>query len=119
MTQSRETDAQALRSDGSGSTVAVPVLHLNREFTFNSFVEGRSNEIAKAAAAQVADNAGQSYNPLLIYGGVGLGKTHLMQAVGNRILQKNPKTKVLYVTGEKFTNELIDGLQGGRKSGSL
>ena len=64
--------------------------NLNREFTFETFVEGKSNELARAAATQVAGNAGRTYNPLLLYGGVGLGKTHLMQAVGNELLRQNP-----------------------------
>ena len=102
-----------LRADGSGSTVTVPVLHLNREFTFNSFVEGRSNEIAKAAAAQVAENAGQSYNPLLIYGGVGLGKTHLMQAVGNQISERNPQAKVVYLQSVNFVQDMVKALRQG------
>ena len=102
-----------LRADGSGSVVAAPVLHLNREFTFNSFVEGRSNEIAKAAAAQVADNAGQSYNPLLIYGGVGLGKTHLMQAVGNQISERNPQARVVYLQSVNFVQDMVKALRQG------
>jgi chromosomal replication initiator protein len=103
-----------LRADGSGSSVAAPiVLHLNREFTFNSFVEGRSNEIAKAAAAQVADNAGQSYNPLLIYGGVGLGKTHLMQAVGNQISERTPQARVVYLQSVNFVQDMVRALRQG------
>ena len=102
-----------LRADGSGSTITAPVFHLNREFTFNSFVEGRSNEIAKAAAAQVAENAGQSYNPLLIYGGVGLGKTHLMQAVGNQIADRNPGAKVIYLQSVNFVQDMVKALRQG------
>ena len=87
--------------------------NLNREFTFASFVEGKSNELAKAAASQVADNAGQSYNPLLMYGGVGLGKTHLMQAVGNEILQRKPNARVMYLHSQRFVQDMVKALQTG------
>ena len=86
---------------------------LKRTFTFETFVEGKSNELAKAAACQVAENAGQSYNPLLLYGGVGLGKTHLMQAVGNRILERNPDAKVIYLHSQRFVQEMVKALQMG------
>ena len=86
---------------------------LKRSFTFETFVEGKSNEIAKAAASQVAENAGQSYNPLLLYGGVGLGKTHLMQAVGNRILERKPSAKVVYLHSQRFVQEMVKALQMG------
>ncbi len=90
-----------------------PMIHLNREFTFQSFVEGRSNEIAKAAAAQVAENAGKSYNPLLIYGGVGLGKTHLMQAVGNQIAERNANARVIYLQSVSFVQDMVKALRQG------
>jgi chromosomal replication initiator protein len=86
---------------------------LNREFTFDTFVEGKSNELARAAATQVADNAGRTYNPLLLYGGVGLGKTHLMQAVGNELLQRNPNAKVLYLHSQRFVQDMVKALQTG------
>ena len=82
---------------------------LNPGFTFATFVEGKSNEMAKAAACRVAENAGRSYNPLLLYGGVGLGKTHLMQAVGNKIREQNPDAKdaiEALVAGEELLAEL-------------
>lgn len=80
---------------------------LNRTFTFDSFVEGKSNQLALAAAKQVADNAGGSYNPLFIYGGVGLGKTHLMHAVGNELLRQNPDAKVMFLTSERFVHDMV------------
>jgi len=102
-----------LRADGTGCNSTAPVLHLNREFTFQSFVEGRSNEIAKAAAAQVAENAGLSYNPLLIYGGVGLGKTHLMQAVGNKLAERTPQARVVYLQSVSFVQDMVKALRQG------
>ena len=86
---------------------------LSRDFTFESFVEGKSNELARAAASQVADNAGRSYNPLLLYGGVGLGKTHLMHAVGNALLQKNPNANILYLHSQRFVQNMVKALQSG------
>ena len=87
--------------------------NLNREFTFETFVEGKSNELARAAARQVADNAGRTYNPLLLYGGVGLGKTHLMQAVGNELRRQNPDAKVLYLHSQRFVQDMVKALQTG------
>jgi len=85
--------------------------NLNPQFTFDNFVEGKSNQLARAAGMQVAANPGQAYNPLFIYGGVGLGKTHLMHAMGNYILQKNPSAKVLYLHSERFVADMIKALQ--------
>jgi chromosomal replication initiator protein len=84
---------------------------LNKGFTFDTFVEGKSNQLAHAAARQVADNAGGSYNPLFIYGGVGLGKTHLMHAVGNHLQQKDSNAQVLYVHSERFVQDMVKALQ--------
>lgn len=86
---------------------------LNPTFTFDTFVEGKSNEMAKAAALQVAENAGQSYNPLLLYGGVGLGKTHLMQAVGNCIVAREPGATVVYLHSQRFVQDMVKALQQG------
>jgi chromosomal replication initiator protein len=85
--------------------------YLNRSFTFKSFVEGKSNQLALAASQQVAQNAGGAYNPLFIYGGVGLGKTHLMQAIGNEILEQNPAAKVVYLHSERFVADMVKALQ--------
>lgn len=85
--------------------------NVNRAFTFESFVEGKSNQLGLAAARQVAENPGGAYNPLFIYGGVGLGKTHLMQAVGNALLQKNPNAKVIYLHSERFVADMVKALQ--------
>lgn len=90
-----------------------PANNLNAEFTFDTFVEGKSNEIAKAAALQVASNSGVAYNPLLLYGGVGLGKTHLMQAVGNELARANPDLRVEYLHSQKFVQDMVKALQQG------
>ena len=89
---------------------------LSPAFTFASFVEGKSNQLARAAASQVGENPGKSYNPLFIYGGVGLGKTHLMQAVGNAMLERNPAAKVAYVHSERFVGDMVRGLQHNKIS---
>jgi chromosomal replication initiator protein len=85
--------------------------NLNPNFTFDNFVEGKSNALGKAASMQVAENVGCAYNPLFIYGGVGLGKTHLMHAAGNMILQLNPGSKVVYLHSERFVADMIKALQ--------
>jgi len=84
---------------------------LNRRFTFDTFVAGKSNQLAHAAAIQVSQNPGGSYNPLFIYGGVGLGKTHLMLAVGNHIQKQNPNAKVVYLHSERFVADMVKALQ--------
>ena len=89
---------------------------LNPKYTFEAFVIGNSNQLAHAAAMATAENPGKAYNPLFLYGGVGLGKTHLMQAIGNYILSKNRTAKILYTTSEKFTNELINAIQNNKNS---
>ncbi|MGK7344424.1 MAG: chromosomal replication initiator protein DnaA [Candidatus Nitrospinota bacterium M3_3B_026] len=87
--------------------------NLNEKYTFANFVVGKSNEFSNASARAVTKKIGEAYNPLFIYGGVGLGKTHLMQAIGNEALEKNPALNVLYISSEKFVNKLISAIQRG------
>ncbi|ACV25424.1 chromosomal replication initiator protein DnaA [Kangiella koreensis] len=87
--------------------------NLNPKFLFSSFVEGKSNQLARAAAQQVVENPGEAYNPLFIYGGVGLGKTHLMHSVGNSILDKNPNAHIVYLHSERFMANMVKALQTG------
>jgi len=93
------------------SGLPMIVSRLNPDFVFANFVEGKSNQLARAAALQVGENPGKSYNPLFIYGGVGLGKTHLMHAIGNAMLQRNPAARVSYVHSERFVGDMVKGLQ--------
>ena len=88
--------------------------NLDNRYTFEAFVQGKSNQIARAAAEQAANPDNMAYNPLLIYGGVGLGKTHLMQSVGNRLLDNNPRAKVAYVRSEHFVNEMVTAIRHNR-----
>ncbi|HFD31775.1 MAG TPA: chromosomal replication initiator protein DnaA [Gammaproteobacteria bacterium] len=87
---------------------------LNPNFTFETFVEGNSNQLARAASMQVALNPGESYNPMLIYGGVGLGKTHLMHAIGNDLIKQNPDANVVYLHSERFVADMVKALQHNR-----
>ena len=84
---------------------------LNARYTFDNFVVGKSNELAHAAAQAITEGPGKKYNPLFLYGGVGLGKTHLLQAIGHVILKKNPRAKILYTNAERFTNEFVNALR--------
>jgi len=84
---------------------------LNDGFTFDTFVEGKSNQLARAASMQVAENPGGAYNPLFLYGGVGLGKTHLMHAIGNEIVRRNPRARVAYLRSERFVADMVKALQ--------
>ena len=106
------------RRVATDTTAPAPRLEsrLSPGFTFASFVEGKSNQLARAAASQVSENPGRSYNPLFIYGGVGLGKTHLMHAVGNAILEKKPAARVAYVHSERFVGDMVRGLQHNKIS---
>ncbi len=123
-TKSRET----IQNKTTGKEIEKPVaikektnisnhsadINLNRKYTFDEFVAGSSNQFAYAAAMAVANNPATTYNPLFIYGGVGLGKTHLVNAIGNAILKKSPQTRICYYTSEKFMNELINSLRYNR-----
>lgn len=91
-----------------------PITGLNPKYTFSNFIVGKYCELATAACQSVVNKPGEGYNPLFIYGGVGLGKTHLLQAVGNELLKKSPKARVLFVTCEKFTNDYIQAVRSGR-----
>ena len=105
-------------SSGSSSPVSYEQNHsfggLNQKYTFQNFIVGKYCELANAACLAVAANPGEVYNPLFIYGGVGLGKTHLLQAVGNEILKRSPEKRILFVTCEKFTNDYIQAVRSGR-----
>lgn len=95
---------QPLAIDGHNSNV-------NPKYTFDNFVEGKSNQLARAAASQVAVNPGVTYNPLFLYGSTGLGKTHLIHAIGNGIIEKNPKAKIVYMHSERFVQDMVKALQ--------
>lgn len=123
LSRSEETPVIAAASSNlAGDSIDAPTIlrsaaetslrtNLNNEFTFDSFVEGKSNQLAFAAAQQVAENPGGSYNPLFIYGGVGLGKTHLMHAVGNALRAKKPDAKIVYLHSERFVADMVKALQ--------
>lgn len=103
------TEETVVRTSGNGL-----VRGLDPGFTFTTFVEGRSNVLARAAAFQVAQNVGTTYNPLLLYGGVGLGKTHLMCAVGNAILEKAPDLKIVYTNSQRYIEEMVRAIEKGQ-----
>ncbi|MDR3642792.1 MAG: chromosomal replication initiator protein DnaA [Candidatus Doudnabacteria bacterium] len=112
---SAQKPVQKISSDFPGhshkeSGPAASQTSLNPKYTFETFIIGKNNELAHAASQSIAKNPGTQYNPLFIYGGVGLGKTHLMQAAGHRLVQNNPKTKLLYVTSEKFANDYVNAI---------
>ena len=102
---------QTTKSEAQASPAWPMLGRLNADFTFDTHVEGKSNQLARAAARQVGENPGRAYNPLFIYGGVGLGKTHLMQAAGNLMLQHSPQANVAYVHSERFVADMVRALQ--------
>lgn len=102
------------RMESRKARLASKGIFLNPKFVFDTFVVGPSNQLARAAAGAVADAPGKTYNPLFIYGGVGLGKTHLMNAIGNFVIDKKPQLKLLYIPAEQFTNEFIYSMRNDR-----
>lgn len=106
----RAADASTAPTE-HGTVAGRPDSNTNPTFTFDTFVEGKSNQLARAAGMQIGDNPGKVYNPLFIYGGVGLGKTHLMHAVGNRVLRHQPGARVLYLHSENFVANMVKALQ--------
>jgi chromosomal replication initiator protein len=109
-------DNASYANNGSGAPTAIavngsPAHRLNPGFTFASFVGGKANQLARAAAIQVAENPGQAYNPLFIYGTTGLGKTHLVQAIGNQLLEKNRNAKIRYIHAEQFVTDVVKAYQ--------
>lgn len=109
-----EDKAKELKSSQAKKPAVLPERsNLNPNYTFETFVVGSNNRFAQSASLAVAESPGESYNPLYIYGGPGLGKTHLMHSIGNFILDQNPELRVLYVTSEEFTNEVIESIRTG------
>lgn len=106
-----DADTMLSQNNSIGNNKVLINSGLNPKYTFNTFVVGNNNKFAQAASMGVTENPGSKYNPFFIYGGVGLGKTHLMHAIGNEILRNNINAKVLYVTSETFTNQLINALR--------
>ncbi len=109
-----ETSSPAPAAGSAPSEPSPPPVQLNAKYTFNSFVVGSSNQFACAAAAAVAERPSKAYNPLYIYGGVGLGKTHLMHAIGHDIREKNPRLQLSYMSSERFMNELVNAIRYDR-----
>jgi chromosomal replication initiator protein len=111
----RGADAPARTAPAAVRAPSEPVVHersrLNRGFSFDSFVTGKANQLARAAAIQVAENPGISYNPLFVYGGVGLGKTHLVQAIGNQVADRRPQARIRYIHAEQYVTDVVRAYQ--------
>ncbi|TPR39991.1 chromosomal replication initiator protein DnaA [Apilactobacillus micheneri] len=107
----KQSSFEPINDDQKNSNNLMKNTHLNTNYTFESFVIGKGNQMAHAAALVVSEDPGKMYNPLLLYGGVGLGKTHLMHAIGNKIIQDNPEANIKYITSESFTNDFINAIQ--------
>ena len=105
-----------MRLESRRQRLASRGIHLNPKYTFENFIIGPSNQFAQAAAKAVAEAPGRAYNPLFVYGGVGLGKTHLITAIGNAVVDKSPNTIVLYVSAEQFTNEVVSAIRHEKMS---
>ncbi len=112
-----KSEESSYKNFASDQEKEIPNDNLNPRYTFDNFVVASNNELAYAACSAVSKNPGVVYNPLFIYGGVGLGKTHLLQSIGNELLRKNPKKKIKYASSEKFTNELINAIGGKNTKG--
>ena len=112
--EDENTDVITNKSNASSAEIEINKSTLNPKYTFETFVVGNNNRFAHAAALAVGNEPAKSYNPLYLYGGVGLGKTHLMHAIGNKILENNANANVLYVTSEKFTNQLINAIKDNK-----
>lgn len=108
-----DTDNDILTSPGNAYNINHENANLNAKYRFDTFVVGNNNKFAHSASLAVAESPGEAYNPLYLYGGAGLGKTHLMHSIGHFILDQNPDKKVLYVTSENFTNEVIESIRSG------
>ncbi|MBP3596045.1 MAG: chromosomal replication initiator protein DnaA [Clostridia bacterium] len=121
--KSKEIEDLKQENDSLTQNTTTPEVYsnsfLNPKYTFDNFVVGNNNKFAQAAAQAVAKSPASAYNPLFIYGGVGLGKTHLMHAIGNHILSNNPSAKILYVTSEKFINELVNSIKDANYKNEL
>ncbi len=107
----KAASAESVVPNGAVADAGYAKTRLNQEYTFETFVTGKANQLARAAAVQVADNPGTSYNPLFLYGGVGLGKTHLVQAIGNQMIRRSPDARVRYIHAEQYVTDVVRAYQ--------